>query len=340
MKTDPNRDPESGDRELDRDLRALFAGMAQPAAPASLSKTVDKLPERRRAGFGWLIGRSLRVAMAAGAVVLAVGVAAVVLDLRGTSPAATSAGVPATATATASPSAARTITKQEAVAASEKFLGRLLGQPEVSDPTAWPGGKYFQVMEQGAGAMTWVDIATGNVIYMMLSAPETTLVKFTPAQAQSAAAAFLTAHAVSFTGLTATVALQDHGCCKEYLVTWQRYENGALVPDTRQVGVNPATGTVFSFVDRRVSYGPVPSPVVGRDLAITKAIAASGLSSPTVGEVQLLVDSSPTWPGHLVWSVHLEQQVPVNPGSSLAYVSAFIIYVDATTGETKIAGQG
>jgi hypothetical protein len=93
-------------------------------------------------------------------------------------------------------------------------------------------------------------------------------------------------------------------------------------------------------MDRRVAYAPVPSPALGRDEAIAKAIVASGLSAPTVGEVQLLVDSSPIWPGRLVWSVHLSQQVPLEPGSSTGYITAYWIYVDAITGETKVAGQG
>ena len=122
-------------------------------------------------------------------------------------------------------------------------------------------------------------------------------------------------------------------------MTWQRYANGASVPDMREVSVDPATGQVFSFMDRRVAYGPVPSPALGRDQAIAKAIVASGLSAPTVVDVQLLVDSSPIWPGRLVWSVQLSQQVP-EPGSSLTYVSAYWVYVDAVTGETKITGQG
>ena len=45
-------DPATSDPELDRDLRALFAGVAQPVAPASLSTTVEELPKRGRAGLG------------------------------------------------------------------------------------------------------------------------------------------------------------------------------------------------------------------------------------------------------------------------------------------------
>jgi hypothetical protein len=332
-------DPATSDPELDRDLRALFAGVAQPVAPASLSRTVEELPECGRAGLGAglrrraeeLFGRPARVAMGAGAIVLAIAVAALVLNLRG--------GQPATSGVTTASSSPTVISKEAAVAAAEEFIGRPLGAVDISDPTAWPAGRYVEIMEQGGGADVWVDAATGKVVFMMLSAPMTTAVNFTPEQAQSAAAGFLTAHNVPFDGLTATVALLDHHSSKEYTVTWQRYANGASVPDMREVSVDPATGQVFSFLDRRVAYGPVPSPALGRDQAIAKAIVASGLSAPTVVDVQLLVDSSPIWPGRLVWSVQLSQQVP-EPGSSLTYVSAYWVYVDAVTGETKITGQG
>jgi hypothetical protein len=350
-------DPATSDPELDRDLRALFAGVAQPVAPAALSTTVEELPERGRAGLGGalrrraeeLFGRPVRVAVGAGAIVLAIAVAALVLNLRGGEPATSGPGptsasttapaaTPSPVVASPSPSAL-TLSKEEAVAAAEKFIGRPLGTVDVSDPTAWPAGQYIEIMEQGGGADVWVDVATGKVVFMMLSAPVTTAVNLTPEQAQSAAAAFLTAHDVPFDGLTATVALLDHHSGKEYTVTWQRYANSASVPDMREVSVDPATGQVFSFLDRRVAYAPVPSPALSRDQAITKAIAASGLTSPTIGDVQLLVDSSPIWPGRLVWSVQLSQQVP-EPGSSVTYVSAYWVYVDAVTGETKIAGQG
>ena len=90
-------DPTTSDPELDHDLRALFAGVAQPVAPASLSTTVEELPERGRAGLGRglrrradeLLGRPVRVAMGAGAIVLAIAAAALVLNLRGGQPAST-----------------------------------------------------------------------------------------------------------------------------------------------------------------------------------------------------------------------------------------------------------
>lgn len=351
-------DPATSDPELDRNLRALFAGVAQPVAPASLSRLIEELPERGRAGLGagfrgrvdGLFGRRpFGVAMGAGALVVAIAIAGIILNLRGgqpatsgpaaTSPAAISAAATSSPSVTTASPRPLVISKEEAVAAAEEFLGRPLGAVDVSDPKIWPGGQYVEIMEH-SGADIWVDSATGKVVYMMLSAPLTTAVNFTPEQAQSAAAAFLTAHSVPLDGLTATVALLDHHSSKEYIVTWQRYANGASVPDMRQVSVDPATGQVFSFMDRRVAYAPVPSPALSRDQAIAKAIVASGLSAPTVENVQLLVDSSPIWPGRLVWSVQLSQQVPIDSGSSLTYVSAYWVYVDAITGETKIAGQG
>ena len=101
-------DPATRDPELDRDLRALFAGVAQPVAPAALSTTVEELPERGRAGLGGalrrraeeLFGRPVRVAVGAGAIVLAIAVAALVLNLRGGEPATSGPG-PTSASTTA-----------------------------------------------------------------------------------------------------------------------------------------------------------------------------------------------------------------------------------------------
>jgi hypothetical protein len=87
-------------------------------------------------------------------------------------------------------------------------------------------------------------------------------------------------------------------------------------------------------MDRRVPYGPVPSPKIGKDEAIRLATTKSGLSNPTIESVQLIVDSSPVWPGRLVWAVQLSELVPEG------WVSAYWIEVDAVTGETIVAGQG
>jgi len=282
-------------------------------------------------------------ASAVGAVVLLALIITVGLTLRGSSPGAGS-GSQAPGSSTASRiAAASPIAKAQALAAAEEFIGRPLVSPTVDDPTDWFGGRCYEIRESG-GASFSVDVSTGRVISLMaLPFPETTAVNFTPRQAQAAAAAFLTAHGIPFDGLTATVELRDHGCCKEYEVTWQRYVNGASVPDTRRVGVDPATGNVFSFGDYRVSYAPVPTPAITREDAIARAIKKSGLSSPKIEAVSLTINESPilpAWKGRLVWSVQLSQDVPINPGSSVSYSSAYWISVDAITGEAVITGQG
>jgi hypothetical protein len=231
---------------------------------------------------------------------------------------------------------AASITKDAAVQSLEMFLGRKLGQATVDGPTAGAAGSYYQIMEPPpTGVAAWVDASTGRVIYLLTTVPETTTVKLTAAQAQAEAEAFFKVHDISIDGLTPTVKLEDHGCCKLYSVEWDHIVNGVTFPDSRLAQVNPATGNVFSFSDRRVPYGPAPSPSVARDEAIRLATAASGLTTPKLEDAHLMLTetSSPIWAGRLVWSVQLSDD-------SQGYVSAAWVYVDAVTGETVIAGRG
>ncbi|HEY5487771.1 MAG TPA: hypothetical protein VIK06_09000 [Candidatus Limnocylindrales bacterium] len=278
--------------------------------------TSEARPSRR----GRLVGIVAMVAVLA----IALGVAGAYVQLRQAAPAAPHAS-------------ATPITRDGAVTAVESFLGRKLGTVDVSEPQAWPGGREVEVRETGSDrADAWVDVNTGTVIRLMLAGaiPETTTVAISSDQTRAAAEAFFKAHDISLDGLTATVKLVDHGTSKEYEIEWDRIENGVLLPDSRLVEVDPSNGVVFSFMDRRVATGPVPSPKIARDEAIRLATAASGLSNPKIEGAQLLVDSSPVWSGRLVWSVQLSEVMPEG------WVSAFWVEVDALTGETIIAGQG
>ncbi len=238
---------------------------------------------------------------------------------------------PAASGAVESPSA---ISRADAVAAVEKFIGRKLGpvdfNPTVDDPT----GQSLSIVETGpAGVYAFVDMTTGRVTSLLMPAPETTNIVLSMDEAQAAAAAFLTAHAIPFEGLTAAVTIEDHGCCKFYVVTWQRHVNGVPVPDSRVVGMDPSTGAVFEFMDTRKPYGPVASPQIGRDEAIRLASIATGFSNPIVTGSELLVDAGPYFPGRLVWSIKLDD------GAGASAWHAWV-YVDAITGEAKVVGRG
>ena len=271
-------------------------------------------------------GKLVGVVAVVATLAIALGAAGVLVQLRSAPPAAPQAS------ATPTP-----LTHDGTIAAVESFLGRKLGPVDVGEPQDWPGGREIEVREiDTEGAIAWVDVSTGKVIRLNLpgAVPETTTVAITADQAQSAAEAFFEDHDIPFDGLTATVKLLDHGDSKEYQIEWDRIENGILLPDSRLASINPSTGVVFSFMDRRVPYGPVPSPKIGKDEAIRLATTKSGLSNPTIESVQLIVDSSPVWPGRLVWAVQLSELVPEG------WVSAYWIEVDAVTGETIVAGQG
>lgn len=269
------------------------------------------------------------MASSAAAIGIALVAAGLAFNLRLSPPA-----VPP-ASATPATSSSIPITKADALAAVQRFLGRNLGAAEVGDPQSWPGGREIEVRETDPnGAIAWVDVATSRVIRLELPAPETATVAITADQALAAAEAFFKAHDIPIDGLTATVKLEDHGCCKLYSIEWDLIENGVVLPDSRLAQVDPSSGAVFSFMDRRVPYGAVPSPKIGHDEAIRLAIATSVLSDPKIESIQLIVDSGPVWTGRLVWSVQLST---LGPGG---VVEAAWIEVDAVTGETAVAGRG
>jgi hypothetical protein len=228
----------------------------------------------------------------------------------------------------------------QAAASLKDFVGHDLGPVTIEGPSPWGGGSAYEIIGTAADPMSGrVDAATGKVVSLMLSVPETTTVNLTPAQAQAAASAFFKAHDISVEGMTSTVKLEDHGCCKLYSVEWVRIENGARTPESRLAQVDPSNGTVFSFSIFSEPYGPVASPVVGRDEAIALATAAGGLAKPKLEAAELLVVSgsayvSTGWSGRLAWSIQLSDD------TSNDYVSAVAVYVDAVTGETMIVGRG
>jgi Zn-dependent metalloprotease len=112
----------------------------------------------------------------------------------------------------------------------------------------------------------------------------------------------------------------------------QRHVDGVLVPDSREVQVDGETGNVFSFMDRRIAYGPVPSPAIGRRAAIEKATAMNGISPAKVGTTYLALTSvTPGGIMKLYWLVAIDTALPnVDEG--------VVVAVDAITGEASIIG--
>ena len=227
------------------------------------------------------------------------------------------------------------MSNQQAQAALEKFLDRkLTGMVTFDGPQLGADGWFVHLMEPG-GVLAMVDVQTGRVISVVFETPAKTTVKLTKAQAQAAAAAWLTAHGIPFGGMDVTVELREQAQgLPMYRVTYQRHVNGATVPDMREVQLDAGTGEVYSFLDGRGSYGAVPSPVIDKDAAVAKAKAAAGLETPTLVKVELMMAP---WPDQtderLVWSVQLDTDVH-------GYIDAAWLYVDAITGETIVVGRG
>ena len=337
-------------RELERRLQQHYRTMPTDSSrdlTARVADALDREPDRHRRSFHV---RSAAGLAAAAAIVLVAGViftsmvstqpgglgrspAGASTTCTGPGPALSSGGSAAGSGASGNPCPAQAgVTKAEAIAAVEALIGRKLVSPDVSGPQAAASGSLYQVMEAGVDA--WVDAATGRVTsLLMMPVPETTNMALSPAEAQTAAAAYLTAHSIPFDGLTPAVTVEDHGCCKFYVVTWQRYVNGITVPDTRIVKLDPSNGAVFSFTDTRGTYAPVSSPKISREEAIRLASIASGYSDPLVATVELKADGGPFWPGRMVWSVQFDQRAGASSGAA-------IVYVDAITGEARVVARG
>jgi hypothetical protein len=321
--------------DLETRLRCYYGRYRPDGSTMLVMAAESRLEEvRRQPARAWW--RSPGVALALGAVVVALVAGGLVLGSRGV-PASTAA---ASSGAVAASESAGPISKADAVAALRVFLGRDPGQMTVDDPTAWSGGEAYKLMgtPEGPVMSASVDVSTGRVVSLILTVPETATVSVTADQAKAAAEAFFKAHAISIDGMTPTAKLEDHGCCKLYSIEWVRVENGVTLPDSVLAGVDPSTGEVYSFSIYSAPYGAVPSPTIDRQKAIELATTASGLTKPKIEAVQLEVISAPAyagtgWNGRLVWSVQLSDD-------SQGYVSAAWVYVDAATGETMIAGRG
>ncbi len=222
------------------------------------------------------------------------------------------------------------LSKAKAIAAVEDFIGRKLSSPDISEPKAAIGTWFVTVTEPaGGGVSAIVDAGTGQVMSIVLPQAETTIVKLTADQALAAAKSYMDAHKVPYADLTSSVTLEDTGSSKHYRVAFQGYVNGATVPDTRQLSVDPVSGQVFTFLWRQIPYGPVPSPAIDRQGAIERAVAAACLSPYKIDSIQLGIDPGMVWPGQLVWSVAV---------SSTVQDEGYAIEVNALTGETRIIG--
>jgi hypothetical protein len=176
-----------------------------------------------------------------------------------------------------------------------------------------------------------VDALTGLVgtVFLDRLAPDDATVAISEAEALLAARQFLDSKGISVAGPAPTVELRDHGETNEYLAVWQHRINGALVPDSLRVSVNPKTAAIFSLVRISRPYAAPPQPVVTLDQAIAAARVAAGLAAAEVEASDLVVAFAADGSQRLVW------QIALRSGIEAAFVE-----VDAIDGQAVVTGRG
>jgi hypothetical protein len=192
-------------------------------------------------------------------------------------------------------------------------------------------GSYHQEWELiGREATVIVDAFDGRVTMLGLSAtsPQGRDVQVDAAAAEQIARRFLDRHVISVEGMTSTTELKDHGQTVDYRVTWTRRINGALVPVGRVVGVNPATGEIFSFSSYSDPFTPPPPPAISEADARTRAIAKVGTGATATG-AELVVGTQPGTGRVFAWLVEIDHD---------GWHS--LVQVDAMTGAASVIGVG
>lgn len=229
----------------------------------------------------------------------------------------------------ASPSPIATgVDAEGARAALEAFLGRPV-DVQVTGPETGASGPFYQL--QGADISAAVSATDGRVVSILLldAVPSSRVTKLSPADALTAATAYVEAHGLSVDGLGAGVELVDHGEAVAYEVTWTKVERGIELPVRTILQVDAATGAIFSFLDVRRPYAEPPAPVVSRELAVSAARIAAAMSSASVDGAKLLVSFTPDGRQQLVWEIALTDGV-----------SHALVDVDAISGSAVVVGRG
>ena len=243
------------------------------------------------------------------------------------------------ATAQGDPEKAIVVSKAAAIDSVAAFAGVSASKLSASNPVDGKYDRFYLIT--GPTLSATVDVHDGSVTTLVLDGIVVLNAgaAATHDNALSTAREYLDSHAVGHQGMTETIEVIDHGESTEYLFTWQRYVDGVIVPDIRQVGIDAASGQVFRFHNISRPYEPPAQPTIPRSDAIEAAREASFLGDQArVRNVELRVEFDATGRQYLAWNVYLDG--PVAEQQEGQHLEAhFLIEVDAATGEARIVGQ-
>jgi hypothetical protein len=134
-----------------------------------------------------------------------------------------------------------------------------------------------------------VDVSDGHVAYLDLPVPTGGTYVVTPSQALSIAKDYLRSVGSPTVGLEASVATGTGSGTSSYRVQFSRTKAGVVLPDSRMVEVDGATGKVFGFMDFRRSYSDPGSPTISQgragSIAVSQLPQAGSVVSSTLAVV-------------------------------------------------------
>ena len=135
---------------------------------------------------------------------------------------------------------------------------------------------------------------------------------------------------LSTVGFERTVRVEDHGESSEFVVEWRKHVGTVIVPDSREVGIDAATGRVFRYVYINMPFEPPIEPVIEQSIAEASALrAVNGSPLARISSSELLVTFDPSGQQRLVWHVFVDDGL-----------SHSVVEVDAETGTVIVIGRG
>lgn len=231
------------------------------------------------------------------------------------------------------------VTPGDARAAVVAFVGdaAMTGDLVVTGPEAGPQAALFTV--QGARLSATVDARDGHVASVLFvdRTPATGGAPLDAARAESIASAFLAGHGIPTAG-EAETKLLDHGETAEFVVTWQETVNQILVPNTRVVGVDAASGEVFRYLDVRRAFTDPGSPRLAQADAAAAAIKAAAIAGASVDRTEVWLQFDPSGQQYLAWRFEVSGPEPTG-GAPGIQVHA-MVEVNDGTGAAVVIGRG
>jgi hypothetical protein len=181
----------------------------------------------------------------------------------------------------------------------------------------------------GHNTLGFVDGESGIVLEVVAvdQMPDDATAAPPTAAAKAAAEAFMARTGLSVDGLTESSMLKTASGASAYDYKW----TDSLGSDEFEISVNPATQTVFAYVDLRMQLQLTP-PILGKAAATQLAIAAHNVPGDQVTSAEFGIDFS-SGVQLSSWAVGLGVPTATDPN---VFAHGALIRVDAVTGETVI----